>query len=101
MHEIDLREFVQKFGKKKAETLLSELGRGQGFIDAIKTNVGKELLCDWVESWRTLFGRIVNDQATAEEKIMFRVIDSKLTEAARKIAKHYDLEAGIKNAISC
>jgi arsenate reductase-like glutaredoxin family protein len=99
MDEFNLKEFVLKFGKKKAATMLSELGRGQGFVEAVSTPVGKELLSDWVQDWRTLFGRIVNRVATDEEKLTFAIIDHKLTEAAKKIAMHYQLKMGIENAM--
>ena len=99
MDELDLREFVRKFGKG-GQRQLSELGKLQGFVEAINTKIGQELLGGWLRDWSNLFQKIVYKQATDEEKTTFAVIDHQLVESAGKIERYMQLRSGVQNAIA-
>ena len=100
MNDSELKDFVQKFGKKKAEFMLSAIGKDQGFIDAIQKPIGKELLGGWLDDWKSLLSLIVNGQASEEERVEFVVVDRKLTEAAKRIAHYYQIKMRVDNAMS-
>lgn len=98
--EDHIKQLAMKFGIKNVNAQIEELRKTRPFIESLRTTVGKELIYDWMEDWSTLFGRIVNDAATPEEKMAFIIIDKKLNEAAKKIAKYYQMKTGLDDAFN-
>jgi len=94
-----LAQFMQSFGKKRTVTILSTLGKGQAFIDAISSVPGQEILGEAQAEWGALLVKIAKDEADQEEKTRFRILDQLLTLWAKKIAKHFDYETQIEEEL--
>ena len=95
-----LSQFVQSFGKKRTVNILSTLGKGQAFIDAISSAPGQQILGEAQAEWSALLVKIAKQEANTEDSIKFRVLDQLLVLWASKIAKHFDYELKIENEIS-
>jgi len=95
----DIQKFLAKTGKRGARTL-SMLGQLSGFITALQTEVGFELLKDDVARHDALFVKIYNMEADDKEKAEFRVLKDRLQVTVKRISlyleKHKEIETAIK-----
>ena len=98
MDPLALKVFAQKFGTKKTELYLAELGRNTGLVQVLQTSIGHELLSDWASEWAAIFAKVVRNDATDEEKMQFRLLDAQLSKMAQRIGKYYQLEMAIEDA---
>lgn len=94
-----LSQFVQSFGKKRTVNILSTLGKGQAFIDAMSSVPGQQILGEAQAEWSALLVKIAKQEATPEDSIKFRILDQLLVAWASKIAKHFDYELKIEDQL--
>jgi len=60
--------------RKHGERTLSLLGQYQGFIAAIGTEIGKELLRDLIREHELLLTKVADLDVTDEEKMQYKVV---------------------------
>lgn len=90
-----LADFQERFGKKKARTLL-EISKGRAFVAAMSTPVGQEILAEAQERWSLLLLKIVNQTNNEAERLMFLALDELITVWASKIARYFKLETDLE-----
>lgn len=90
-----VNQYLMK-NKKRGEIALSLLGQYQGFIDAWRTEIGKEILGDLVTRYETLLKVISELDATPEQKIEFTVVKNMLTTYGDKVNMYSKLINDIK-----
>jgi len=87
--EQDIQRYSQKRGSANATRLLSILGKDRQFLNAWESPVGKPLMDDLLKDAESLLEKIIQDEATLEEKAEFRVIRAWLTNVAGRINTYY------------
>ena len=85
----DIEAFSKKHGAKPTKLLMAVLGKNHSFFHASQTEVGKELLKDLMNQMDNLMLKIVNDDATEEDKIGYRVRREIFTIWCEKINNYY------------
>jgi hypothetical protein len=91
-----LERFIEKYGRRATNTM-SVLGKYEPFIQAIQTDVGKEILRDDIVRHEILLTKIYNDQADDAEKAEFRYLKRRLLVNAERIQLWLDGLKNIKN----
>jgi len=65
--------FIAAHGEK-ANRILTVMAKRAKFMEAIKTDIGQELLIDVAASMETLLDKIIMERATTQEKADFRAL---------------------------
>ena len=73
---------------KRRGDLLSLLGKQTGFIEALDSPVGKEVLKDLLKQEENLLQKIVEETASQEEKAEFRVIKKLISQWVKRISAY-------------
>lgn len=94
----EIRKYLEKTGKRGAHTL-SILGKLTGYVNAIQTEVGWELLKDDVARHDELFLKIYEEVANEKEKAEFRVLRDRLKISVRRITVYLDKLKEMETAI--
>jgi len=87
--EEDIQRYTRKRGQENASRLLSILGKDRQFLNAWESPVGQELMNQLLIEAESFLEKIIQDEATPEEKAEFRVIRRWLTKVAGKINAYY------------
>jgi hypothetical protein len=72
------------------------LGKGQQHLNALQTPVGQEMLRELQSRWGMLLEKVVNKEATEEERIEYIVVNGMLQTYSKKIAAYYGLLDEVK-----
>jgi hypothetical protein len=83
----DIDRYLGRAGKH-GERTLSLLGQYQGFISAIGTEIGKELLKDLVKEHEILLNKVADLEATDEEKMQYKVVRKMLVAWGDRITNY-------------
>lgn len=91
-----LEEFIERFGRRATNTM-SVLGKYEPFMQAIQSEIGRELLQDDISRHEVLLVKIYNDQADDLEKAEFRYLKRRLLTASERIRLWLEGLKKIKN----
>ena len=83
-----LEKLAKRIGNENAKTLLSVLGREKGFIDAINSPLGEELLKDAIFAVENKLDLILNEKDKPEDRAEVRVYMSILRKWTSRINKY-------------
>jgi hypothetical protein len=82
--------YLEKMGKR-GELVISTLGKKQGFIDAVNSKLGKEIMEDLISMYEDGLAKIIQFDANEEDKAEFKAVSklidiwvSKITDYERK-----------------
>jgi hypothetical protein len=90
-----LRRFAANYrGKQKAE-MIAIVAKGRQFAGVLKTPVGHEILEDAQAQWAFNLTRIINGEATEEDRVRFTVLDSILSTWSKKIQAYYEAQGNM------
>lgn len=87
----DIERLRSALGPDRSARVLSALGRHTPLIEALSTDVGKEILNTALNKTKDLLERIVNEQATDLEKAEYRVLRIILGDWSGRINNYYKL----------
>ena len=87
-------EYLKKYGIRGAK-VLSLLGKMQPFQDAIKSELGQELLKDVTVQYYGLLGDIVKLDCPLEKRIEFQMLSNIIEEWSKRINKYDELQTAI------
>lgn len=93
-----LSTYLRTFGKR-GQVNLSILGRVSRFVEAMRTEVGKEMLLDLANEHERLLARVASLSASEEEKAEYRVIRALLTKWSQKISFYYEETDKIRKSL--
>jgi hypothetical protein len=83
----EVMEYIAKMGKHGGKTL-SILGKSQDFINAVNSQVGKQLLEDLILQHEALLIKIARFDATDEDKADFKAVGRMLLVWTEKIVAY-------------
>ena len=82
-----ISELTSRYGRKRVEHTLQALGRKYQFSAALNSDVGELLLRDMMEMWDELLPKVVDQNATDQEKVQFQVVNTLLVRWAKRISE--------------
>jgi len=82
----DLESYVARHGSRNAARVMSMLGKKLPFVEAIKSEIGQELLKDAIAKLEILLGKGFENTATDDEKAEYRVLKSIIETWSKRIA---------------
>jgi len=91
---MNLDEFLRQHGRRGAK-ILSLLGKMQPFHDAIKSELGQELLKDITAQYDALIDDIVKVDCPQEKRIEFQVVSRLIEKWSERIATYNRLQTEI------
>lgn len=68
----DISGYSERHGVKATQRLLSILGRRSRFVEAFESELGQMLLYDAVKNADLLLDKIIDEEASSEEKAEYR-----------------------------
>jgi hypothetical protein len=93
-----LEDYVGRHNPQKCARIMSVLGKKQPFYQAIRSDIGKELLKDVIVRLETLLEKAIDDTITSNEKAEYRVLkglaDTWSTRIHTYLGKIHKLKAG-------
>lgn len=92
----EVQELFKKVGERRGNLYLSILKKNNSLIEALTTDVGREILKDSVKRTDHLLLKIVEEKATEEDKAEFRVLKRTLETWAVKVNQY---EQTLKNVM--
>ena len=69
-----IEDYVKRHNAKSCTRIMSVLGKKQPFYQAIRTEIGRELLKDMIMKLEQLLEKAINDDITEKEKAEYRVL---------------------------
>lgn len=91
----EVNAFLSRGGDRAAK-VISYLGKGQGFINVLSSDIGAEILSDLSGMMDERFDRIVNETATEKDIAEFRALKMIAGRWKDKIDKHYNIIEEVK-----
>jgi hypothetical protein len=95
----EVKQFLEKHGTRGTKAL-SILGKIQDFKQAYETEIGREILTYFIEMHDVLLDKIVNLQATDEEKIKYSTLRDYISFVSQRIVKYDIIENQIKEQVN-
>lgn len=96
----DLEKFSAKFGKNRLNAVLKVLGKGTIFIQAMETEIGKELLNESVERLVELLESIADDpDCNRKLKIEYQILRGICRRWAARIMNFYNAKTTLKELV--
>jgi hypothetical protein len=93
-----IEDYVARHNSKSCARVMSVLGKKQPFYQAIRSEIGKELLKDVIVRMETLLEKAIDDEITDKEKAEYRVLKGLAETWATRIhgylGKIHKLKAG-------
>jgi hypothetical protein len=91
-------KFIKKYNKRGTETV-EALGKVQGFIKAVESEMGRAFLAPIIVEHERLLALIVSMDATEEDKADYRATRKFLLYCSSKVNYYYDTIESIKKTI--
>ena len=85
---LKLERLAKRIGNENAKTLLSVLGREKGFVDAIESPAGEELLKDVIFAIEGKIDLILNEKDRPEDRAELKAYMNILRKWTSKINKY-------------
>lgn len=89
-------KLLSKVGEKRFQDILKAIKLHSGLVDALETSVGKEILDESVKRMEELLKKIIEEEATSEDKAEFRVLRKIADKWAHKINRYQKLRSEIE-----
>lgn len=67
-------EILKRYGHKRGQLILLDLARKDRFVEALDTEVGKELLSDAIDRLDFLLSKIIHEESTERDRAEYRVL---------------------------
>jgi hypothetical protein len=93
----DLEKYVARHGSRNATRVMSMLGKKLPFVEAIKSEIGQELLKDAIAKLEILLEKGFENTATDDEKAEYRVLKSIVETWSKRIALYTKGVKKLKN----
>lgn len=93
----ELERFIQKHGKNSSK-MLSILGKGQQFVNAIESPVGAEIMGEVLIKLESLLELIINEKADAKNLAEYRVLREIANNWVNKINDHLNRVEEVKKS---
>jgi len=85
---INVTDFLKKRGTYGAN-LLSVLGKQKQFVDALNTEIGKELLKDAMALMEDRLTRIIEEKSTEAERAEYRALNKIISAWSARLSSYY------------
>jgi len=93
----ELERFINKHGKN-ASKMLSILGKGQQFVNAIESPVGTEIMGEMLTALEIKLELIINEKADAKDLAEYRVLRNLANNWVNKINDHLNRVEEVKKS---
>lgn len=94
----DIENLRNKFGQKRSAEIIKILGRQVGLMNALATEPGKQILSGALNRIGILLEKIINEDATEQERAEYRALRNIVSEWSGKINVYFKGVETVKGA---